>query len=72
MATRTESDEKLIKEKLAADELTKCDNEKLSLKLKSDVCNSYTLIFDKKKEVYQGYVRCKAVIVPKVRKARYS
>ena len=53
MASKDNSDEQLIK-KLQAEELTKCEHAKL--KLKSDVYNSFTLIFDKNKEVDQAYV----------------
>lgn len=63
MASKDDSEEQLIK-KIQAGELTECEPAKL--KLKSNVYSSFTLIFDKNKEVYQGYVRCKVSLCGKL------
>jgi hypothetical protein len=61
----SESDEQLgLLKKLEAGDATECEHE--ILKLKSDVYKSITLIFDKNKKVYQGYVRCKLALCRKI------
>lgn len=63
MACKDDSSKQLVK-KIEAGKFTECEPAKL--KLKSDVYSSFTLIFDKKKEVYQGYVRCKLPLCRKL------